>query len=690
MWGAARRVALSALTAILLAEPALAQSLRLGVIKTEAHYGGNTVNEDRAFAAFQGMLREHGVLYDVLPQIAVPTSAMMTGDVKLGSSQTQHYGAFWEWNYRADHGANTFYVGHNPDSLTLTAVSATQAFWKAGGVPIVYSGNSGNVGGNNWATTASCSTGAGGCTAPFSEPSTMAYAAYLVNGPEVWKTSTTNYVAVKRLASTPAGTFTRTLVAYNVVPGTYPGFFATCSACNDVARKDQANADTMVSWVRYRLQADGTPELANGRYFVMGHVSNATALPMDLWVMTLASVDSALSHRLIGQTPNYSAPRIAFHLTRAYTTGSYLFDIGGQHLGRGMFIPSIDSRNAGTPSADSSDQNNVIAGVDSLATLRWYTPAGMMAVPWTVGVSTDSIAVFPSITAALKRLPSAEFYPESWSFTSGAGKFSQPTDGRAAPVGPSAADIFGRNRTRTWFPLGGSLPCSAVDTCIACQIIAAQAKLTAAGFPLSHAICPPEYDHIPSNYSGNRNGIPGPDTVGGALLLAGIDHIIVAPEAAGSQNGASFAVNGVFTPQPTTTDYAAFQTRDGSWPVRTATSNTWLTLCATRGVFDDPIGVNNNNPLVSLYGATHPNWNEFICGHWFPMWYSLNIPYYYHNFYTKFSVVSIRLAELGGTGEGRPATRPGYSEAVWLVGTMSAINRLNGGVVENIVPVDQL
>jgi len=680
---------LAVLTALLLAGPAFAG--RLGLIRPATTFA-NDLQGGRALAAFQVLLDRRGVQYDILDQLSVPTSMMEDGNVTFrnGPLTTQHYDAFVEFGFRADHGANAYYAGHTPDSLTLTAVpggSPRPAYWREGGVPIIFIGNSGNVTGTNWASTAACSTGAGNTPSLFAVTSWLSHAAYIVGGPEVWK-SGGGYVPVKRLASVPAGTFTRTVVAYNVVPGTYPDAFANSASQNMVRRDDQAAADSMALWVRYRRKADGTPETTNPRIFAMGHVSSATVIPVEIWDMALAVADSACGHKLIGFAPGYQPQEYAMFLDQVATTGTYTFTPGSIHLGGNMFIPKIDAGNAGTPSADSTDQANIESGLDSLGSLKYYTPAGMKPVPWTAGIAPDSIVFFPWLVTRLKSaMPNLEVTPESWSFVQGSGKRTQPTDGRAYPVGPMAADIFGVLRTRTWFPFNNALPCGSTDTSITCQLIAAQNVLRGYGFKISRSVIAPFFDYVPNNYSGgSRAAIPGPDTLGGALYMAGIDHVIVNPDAVSNALNVSFSVNFAGTVQPTVSDYACFTTHQSKWPVRN-TDNSTLSIVSTRGVPDNVVSV---NLWSSFYNTGHPQWDEFRYGFIQNIWYSTNIPYYYHNFYSNLSVFIVRIGEAAGTGSGAPATRPWYFPASWVVNGYSAVNRLDNAVVIQPVPVDEL
>jgi len=167
---------------------------------------------------------------------------------------------------------------------------------------------------------------------------------------------------------------------------------------------------------------------------------------------------------------------------------------------------------------------------------------------------------------------------------------------------------------------------------------------------------------------------------------------MVNSDAPGCWPNASFSVNGLGQVQPSTTDPAALSTIERETPVRSPVTGAqvgFVRYVNTRGGLEDPASAGNINPMMYLHNASHPIWTEFQNGIWSDLWYSANIPYYYHNFYTSNSVFLVRIGEVGGFGPGRTTPRSGYLVASWITNSLSAINRFSNRLVVNIVPAGE-
>lgn len=668
------RRAFAVVLAMFLAVPAYAG--RVAVIPPYATYGSSGSADASArqqVGKWLELLDVMGVQYDVLPQSACPTTQISNGTISFPSGN-RAYSAFIHIGWKV---GGTTAPGYNPDSLWRAGDAVTtRARWSS--VPQIFCGPSTSVS-VDFAGTAACTTAIASLPVPYSSADAgIGTHMFLTNGPEVWHDYSTNsttyppltsgtvYAATPRNNSITTG-ITRTIVGIKRT-NVYGGWDGNSSPTIDTfTRPTQAQSDTFVLMARYRGPNDAAPNI-----FVWPHASNGPNPVVSLMAMALAVADSASGRQIIGQRPGWTPRKIGVYISRAFTRGDYRA-VGSNHESRGFFCLS-----------DSCDSVFFKSSIDSLATLP---------IPYTIGVNVDSVANYPYERAWWSRLPNRKFTVESWNAV------SKPSTTDTAGV-VWQPDIFGKVRTRTLFPATGrsiGARCPAGDTSLTCLLTYARNKLAFNGLtPLSRALLGPESDYLPKNFTAAN--MPTWDSLGVALLAAGYSHIIANADAASSAP-VQFSVNGSGTVQPAVSDPGVLDGfRERSIPIYTNRYNsaqvrvgTIRALCM-RGFVDDPQNTTFKlTPMYDLQCITHPYGNEFLQGVFGNIWYSGDMPYYFHSFRTPTSVYVLRAGGLGNYGNSQTTnTRYEWYFLKWMYNQISAVNKLAGRSVVQFVSVDDL
>jgi hypothetical protein len=635
-------------------------------------------------------LDELGVSYDVLNQQSTPTNQIKNATINFPGGATRSYAAFIHVGYNRNYnglfgvGANGSYYwadGYNPDSLMMPTRSWSNvpnifvgpASWQ--GVTFDYNGSAA------WPYPAACSTGIQ-ATARwsgagfFADTTGFCATAYLPHSAEVWKdfsstdglNTTVSPVAggFVRVNSTPG--INRTIVG---ISRSFPVGLNTSRNTDDFEyrRSSQAECDSFLLLARYKVGNTANPII-----FVYPNAGGGTNPQYALFAMAVAVADSASGRQIIGQTQGWQPKKIAVYVSRAFSKNNYFRDAGA-HNRRGLY-------------SDFSKSDSVFfkASIDSLNALD---------IPITVGCNPESISVATGLweKSWWKRLSRVEFSPETFT---GAIQFSADSGlGRADSL--SVVDAWGKQRARKFLNPSGNLGRFCYldnDTSVSCLLTYARDRLIQQGMvPLSRAICPPDFDHIPV---GSRT--VSWDSLGTAMLSAGFDHLITNPDDQAATQ-VNWSVDGNGVPFDGTQEQKMVTGFNGDrrliYNPGTGALAGELVMCPTRLITDPSSATTTMDPLYNIVNPSHSYSNEFFQGFFGNTWYASDKAYYYHTFRSKFSVWTIRAGELGRypTNPASAATgksRFGYWYTKWMVNQAKAINTLAGRTVIKFVYVDEL
>lgn len=658
-----------ALALLLFAAPASAD--RAAIILPGSYYGSTQAGIDQLQRTIDAC-ELLGISYDLLPQSATPTLQIIGGSINFAGQASRPYGVFIHVSWTSTcGGGGVFAPGYNPDSLWKTATWASR--------PQIFIAPT-TTSGVAFSNCGTCSTGV------INPPTTfglsdrgLSSGAYMVGRPYRWREPGSYYGNMVRTPAKPGGVM-RTLLGLTTSPPCLSGAcgdtYANYTNLDGYGNITQTNADTGLIIMRYGASGNIANKPASVPNILVWPNAGGQNNPSTFLIWAaLAAADSALyattGGRIIGQTPGWEPRRIGFYISRAFTRADTGKD--GRPHDR-MSFSCIDV----------CDSAFFKASLDSINAL---------GIPVTVGVNVDSIASYPYEVAWWKRIRKAEFSVESWNGpTTNGGPTAQDTAGRA-----NAADIFGYRRSRQLQPIGGRAvcaPCIPGDSTLTCLLTYARDRLEAYSLPTSNAIMAPHIDFVPSNY--NRGNVPTLDSLGGALLAAKYDHIVVSPNHDNFRNN-SFALSGSGVTQPVVTNPMWITSREGKLDVYSGaghgTRYGTLTVAGTRGYADDPQGDGQPSGIWFLHGSSHPWHNEFLQGALSRRWYGITHPstaWYVHTFRTPLSVFTIRTGGLMYDYNRTNATRPDYWNLKHIVQMVRVINELNGRVNIDIVHVDDL
>lgn len=480
-----------------------------------------------------------------------------------------------------------------------------------------------------WDQTSACSTGTTGYSSGY-DGTRHHYSLYMVGKPFVWKP----------WASGPSGTFApaatstrahgiwRPVVSYGAT-GITSAALRNCSAlpCDNVTRSD--NPDSVLLWARYRSRLDTAP-----RIFVQPGGASATFLvDVGLIKKALAMGDSITGGQVFEDNRLFPR-RHGLWIRRAFSRNSY----SGQGVMEGGGIVC---------SGGACDSNQLIAGIDSLATLN---------IPFTVGVDPDSVGTYPSEKLWWARAPKAryglEMYAGSIAARGGNATSSQPFD------------PFGHLRARNMRPAGASsLPatCASTDSTTPCLLTAAR-TLMETHFPgrVDHAIFPSFSDYSPTAAT-VANISSYDDSVADAAETAGWGTILFEPSQPNGNAGRTYSSN---TGMNTTAPSAPLGGNPNTRLVRTLSGRPFKFL----GVRWEPAGTDTFSAAGHTVGAEWAHGD--LRNNWYPdrsgiVGIGLSI-FYHHDFLTRTPVLAFNAAQLSSTGPGNNPGRAAFWNAKWI------------------------
>lgn len=698
----------AALAAIMLALASPAAAGRVAVIAPNKFSTAGTTSfsaEKQQLGMIIHTLDELGVSYDVLNQQSTPTTQIKNAVINFPGGASRSYAAFIHVGYnRAWVGSPAGFnraAGYDPDSLMMP----TLAWSKVPSIfvgPADYSGVTFDYNGApGYPYAAACSTGiqatarwsAGGF---FADTTGFCATAYLPHSFEVWK----DYSSTDGL-NTTASPFAGGLVRVNSTPGinrtivgvsrSFPTGLNAQRNTDDFEyrRSSQAECDSFLLLARYMIGKKDTiidpvslkvtirekPAITtNPIIFVYPNAGRGTNPLYSLFAMAVAVADSASGRQIIGQVPGWQPKKIAVYVSRAFSRNGHLLGAGAQNR-RGI-VPDFTQK----------DSVFFKASIDSLNSL---------GIPITVGCNPESISVATGLweKSWWKRLSNVEFSPETWT-----GAMAGSADsGLAGADSSKVVDAWGKQRWRNLLnPTGnlGRLCYLDNDTSLSCLLMYARDRLIQQGMtPLSRAICPPDFDHVPA---GGRT--ISWDSLGTAMISAGFDHLITNPDDQAAVQ-VNWSVDGSGAAFDATQEYKMVTGFNGDrrliYHPNTGGLVGELVMCPSRLITDPASATTTMDPLYNIVNPSHSYSNEFFQGFFGNTWYASDKAYYYHTFRSKMSVWTIRAGELGRypTNPASSATgksRFGYWYTKWMVNQAKAINTLAGRNVINFVYVDEL
>jgi len=653
-----RRI-VAALAALLLlaASPAHAYSVLVTTATTPGNSSDNR-GHSNYLRAIRNVLDSQGVQYDVIRGDALTTAQVAAGSVTFGGV-TRTYDAVIVTSFTK--GTTTYVTGFQPDQLTLTAnwptipVLLVAAHWAVSG----------------YQNSATCSTGVlNAIGAPFGDGTNgmgtgngYVRSCYVTGRAEPWKTYDGMWPQNINPAATWSGRILRPLVQAAISTASGTGASTTCTDCDGMTR---SASDSSTLWRISRKSSAGseTGVPIFMAFPTMNGGSGGANFSSGLMGMAVAALDSATrltgstsEPKVIGSRAGWQPRRLAIALTH----------VGGHSSGA---AESFDGESGGANWRDSTNFKAVYR--DSL---------GSLGIPITAfyNADRDTVAAYPNELAFYKTLRLAKFAP---AITRGV--FSSTAGVTANSVG-APIDVWGRQRTRWLY----SSDCTTDTGSVYCglQRIKALNDSLFAGRTVN-TLYAPAWDWIPSQYS--RAFLPTRDSLVTIATLLGFNSLVVSPEATEQSPGASYNLQqgggSVFSTSATNptglfnNDQRVTAYRDFSKTVYAGTFN----FPASRGRWGEAASVN-------IDGAAGHEWaEEFLWGAMStagPWWIS-PYPYYYHNFYTRLSVMEVPVNLLGGTTPG--TKRYGWWQIKWAVNQVKAMNALAGRNVAIFTYTDDL
>lgn len=519
---------------------------------------------------------------------------------------------------------------------------------------------------NQWTGSTACSTGATGYASGFSSARRY-HSAYMVGQPWAWKQPLTAVAlyGVPALGSAGArvpGIF-RPVVSYGAT-GIVSAAALNCGTltngnCDAVTRS--ADPDSLLLWVRYRDSTDVAP-----RIFVQ---PGGIGWPdIGLIKMALAIADS-VTDGAVFEEPKLLNRKRAIWIKHGFSRSRY-DDMNAQESG-GTFC-----------AADTCDSANVVAGIDSLASLD---------VPFTVGVEADSLngggAIgdcvnatspgYPNEVAWWTRAPRARFGLEVFSGWT-------ERDGGDVVMGrgqQSIGDPFGAVRARTMLPgdwtewphayldAGTSNEDSSTYGLLAGALCRLKAifpgKVDPSVFPAFSDWSPPA--------ATNANLGEYADSVAWVAYHAGFRTIVFNPLEPQGNVGRQWSSNGL---SPTYSS-APWGGNPNGRVVRVGSDSPRGTPFAGRIKFT---AARFEAGLVHATSfGTHGINVEWEHGNLMRRWYPGEVDlgaFYKHDFLTRTPIVAFSAGQLGGAGDGTNPPREAWWNIKWLVHESRAVDAL--------------
>lgn len=648
------------LLSALLILPAPVEAARLLVVGNPTSTG----NDAGAYRITAGVLEELGVAFDYIPYGAARTNDCRTGVRVHGARQgagasplTTTYAGIIHLNYRKDSNSST--SGYFPDSLTLCAGSTNCSNWPS--VPQVFAGVHG-VPGATWTDGATCSTGVRTNNAVNSGADVW-YAQALSGNPEVWRSNSVVRIGVD-LSAPPPGIF-RPIVSQYTAASTHARVLPTSSACTDCDSTRRvapsfSYPDSVVMWARYRDPASAPLIFVD--YAAISQLSDPALI-----AMAVAMVDS-----FNGGTVITKKKKIAFAVDGMFRTGRYsVSDAADDTLRTGIFCAS-----------DSCDTTNIAATMDSINALN---------VPVTFAVAADSVN-FESMQYHKRLIERVSKYRVAISNASGL-TASEALGSSGAASTTTLRDLFGHTRARQLFRVNASTTapydCAASsgedlsgrDTSLYCMLQWADKHLQAA-FPgkVSRVLMPAMLDFTPSSIT--RADQTTLDSLLWMFNMMNFNGAVVSVMSRQNTIGRSTLPRGPLGLYHDRIDL----------PVRHPGNESGARVLGRFRLLPTR-GADNMTPLVQWIGsAGHIVYQEEAVGYWGRNWYTLhdNFNPNGHNFDGRTVVVKMPATTLGGSGQGTYNPMHAYRNFKYHANRFSAINKLAGRSVAEIVTLDEL
>jgi hypothetical protein len=578
-----------------------------------------------------GPLNERGVVYTRVPMTAVTTAGARAGQVSTSWGTETHHAVI---HLGYDTGLGVYASAtYDPRTYLRGATwPSVPHLWIL--VPVAGAGTS---------NTATDTTG----TNDF-YPSGQAIngSLYATGTPWTWKNL---YATVKpAVATTPraAGIY-RVLVGY--------GMTSASNTRNAVKNADSLysradNPDSAVVWMRSRYPNDPASQIFC--YAGAGGIQDIAAIKVALAMLdSLTAITNAGGRVFTNRTR--TTKKQAVVLTNATLT-AVDHTTRNAYYGGGTYVVG-----------DSSDQSNVLAGIDSLKGLNIRLTA--LVDPES---TTSSRAV--AILNALKAIPGARFglQPVSGTFT---GSVT-----RASAAG-RCIDPIGISRRRTLWPSTPTTPtpsCATDSGSVYCS--------TLNGWNTLEALAPGRVDHVAAfaafDWTPQEWTVASAGNVSAGVLSGGQDSLVAAIWAGGKTRVVLENPSGTGSPVGMKWSSSASNLTNNSAPAG------WGLARARLPVVWGGVQRSAVRSILARWEPSVPTWRwqqeshpgiaqEYLAGSEARKYYLADAGvYYHHTFSVQTKVFAVPIGLLGGPYATPWPQRPGFWQIKWLVHGVNAAN----------------